>query len=122
LHLYLPGKQPIVVKFLTRLHTLEAALLLSGLILLTAAEQPQLLGGCELNQPRFFNFLFNLFDVLAGNGFVTEKFLHLTAYAQRKCLLCISSGLGFEISDFRLRISDCGFNIAASGLMTDNRV
>jgi hypothetical protein len=74
--------------------------MLSGLILLTAAEQPQLLVGCELNQSRFFNFLFNLFDVSAGNGVAIEKFLHLTVYAQRKCLLWKSSGLGFEIYDF----------------------
>jgi hypothetical protein len=102
LHLYLPGKQPIVVKFLTRLHTLEIALRCAVQFYSPQAEQPQLLGGCELNQSRFFNFLFNLFDVSAGNGVATEKFLHLTAYAQRKCLLWKSSGLGFEIYDFWL--------------------
>jgi len=91
-------KQP-VSKFFSRLHTLEAAINSTVLFYSPLTEQEQLLSGCELNQPRFFNFLFNLFDVYAGNGFADEKNLHLTTYAHRKCCMWKSSGQRFEIYD-----------------------
>jgi len=78
-------KQLIVFKFFSRLHTLESALYQAFKFNQTQAEQVQLLGGCESNQPHFFNFLFNLSHLSADNGVVAELFLRLTAYAHRKC-------------------------------------
>jgi hypothetical protein len=57
-----------------------------------------------MNQRQFFNFLFNLIDVPVSNDFATEKFLQLTTFAHRKCLLWKSCGLGFVIADFELGI------------------
>jgi hypothetical protein len=55
-----------------------------------------LLSSGKANQSHFVEFLFHFVEVAVSIDFAHEKKLLLTGFAQRKCVLWKSCGLGFD--------------------------